>query len=454
MSFYLAPREFLSAPLPALPRLLTALSEWGAILIVACFLPLRFSKKATVFLLPLLLLGQVLLRSFGSYDRGDAQMYFWFSIGMTVNLCYMYLCLLLLSKGRTSSLFFYWALAFLMAETSSSLGWQVARLLEKPSLGSPSGAFLSLFPMGLVLAGCYFILHEYKEVLPSFQGPSLTILAVLISTLTFLASNVNVLRSPLWKKLSLDVIYYMVGLIRTLVDLGGLLSFYLLLKSLKEKQMERGMAALNRVMELQYQQYLEFREMTSYVSGQYHDLKHQVAALRTCLSPEEVAHYLDGLEETLNHYGLYCDTGNAVLDTILLQKLLYCRQHGISLGYDCQGSSLFCLRTQDLCSLFGNLLDNAIEHVLTFPEEEERQILIEVGERQRFLFIRVENRSYLNLVPSPTLPETSKEDRENHGIGGKFLSSTIKSYHGTMKVMAKDGWFTVSILIPMDEVNT
>ena len=67
------------------------------------------------------------------------------------------------------------------------------------------------------------------------------------------------------------------------------------------------------------------------------------------------------MEQEIRSYEAQNKTGNEVLDTILTSKSLYCQQHGITLTCVADGAALDFMDTMDLCSLFGNALDNAIE---------------------------------------------------------------------------------------------
>ena len=53
-------------------------------------------------------------------------------------------------------------------------------------------------------------------------------------------------------------------------------------------------------------------------------------------------------------------TGNGVLDTILTRKNQYCAAHNINFTCLVGGKLLNFLETRDICSIFGNALDNTL----------------------------------------------------------------------------------------------
>lgn len=90
------------------------------------------------------------------------------------------------------------------------------------------------------------------------------------------------------------------------------------------------------------------------------------------------------MEQEIRSYEAQNKTGNEVLDTILTSKSLYCQQHGITLTCVADGAALDFMDTMDLCSLFGNALDNAIESVEKLPDSEQRLIHLVVARQKSF----------------------------------------------------------------------
>lgn len=439
--------QLFSYPLPGIPRFLTALTEWGACAIIIMSLRCRLSKRTTMLWLLGILPVQILLRCLGSYEAGPFQQAI-FILGMVVNLGFMFLCIGGLSKEPAQVVCFWWAAAFLLAEFTASLSWHICgSFLLEPSMLSLSGALLSLCPV-IVCNGLVFYQlskHKYAE---SECTWNLVGAALSVVILTFVASNAVVFGHSFWDSTSPPALLTSVSLIRTVVDLTGITFFWLILKNQREKQMGQEMVAINGIIDLQYQQYLDFRERSAYIARQCHDLKHHVDALRKICTVEERETYLTDLEDSISRYGFFCNTGSPVLDMILTQKMLRCQQLDIQLGYSADAKRLDILKPIDLCTLFGNLLDNAIECVQDIVEKERRQILVTVEFRNRFLYISVENCCDKEIARQVTLPETTKEDQRNHGYGGKSIAYTVEKYDGTFQIQSADGWFTASILIP------
>ena len=98
------------------------------------------------------------------------------------------------------------------------------------------------------------------------------------------------------------------------------------------------------------------------MNRKYHDLKHQIALLRS-QGNEERNGVLDQMESEIQSYEALNVTGNKVLDTVLTSKSLHCQSQGIQMTCVADGHALDFLSAMDISSLFGNALDNAIESV-------------------------------------------------------------------------------------------
>ena len=431
-----------SAVLPAIPRVLTALCEWYGCVMFLLPMKKRFSPAVTALLLALALPVQMGLQYAASLLNTSA---LGFYLGMSANVGFMFLTMLCCCEMERNGCLVWTMFAFSTAEFLASLHWQIVGGLWQQTLLFSAGSLL----LALVLFGASTI---SSEVMIRASDPSskrypgiVTLTVVAITLLQFVGSNVipNIMpwQETRWLRFSF-------GLTRTLVDAVGITILFLFAKIQEEHAQRREMDALAQIMHMQYQQHLDFMETSAYISRQCHDLKHQVAAFRSACTSEEQESYLRELEAMIARYNFYCNTGNKVLDSILTQKAIYCGQHDIRLSYETDGSALEGLPVRALCVLFGNLLDNAIEAVSEVRESENRQIFLEVFEKADFRMIQVEN--YCEKMPALEngLPKTTKPDKSMHGYGLKSVQYTVQQHGGTLRCTWEDGWFIAKILIP------
>lgn len=192
------------------------------------------------------------------------------------------------------------------------------------------------------------------------------------------------------------------------------------------------------------------RENISYMNQKVHDLKHHIQAMRSA-DQAEIDLYLTELEGSVRIHESIVHTGSAVLDTILTEKSLYCKDHGITISCMADGSQMEFMNTVDLYAVLGNALDNAVEEVAKFPEKEKRQIDVCIYRKQQFLAMHVTNPMEGQLVYEEGLPVTTKGSRLVHGFGLRSIRYILKKYDGFLTIQEEDGCFSLLMLIPIPQ---
>lgn len=144
-------------------------------------------------------------------------------------------------------------------------------------------------------------------------------------------------------------------------------------------------------------------------------------------------------------------TGNDVLDTILTEKSLACKENDIVVSCVADGKGLEFLHPIDLYTIFGNAMDNAIECVKNSPKQEKRQIDVLIHRQHQFLIVQIMNPVEEELEFEDNLPVTTKHDKAYHGYGLRSIKNSVKKYNGVFQVKIKDGCFCLKILFPIKE---
>ena len=220
---------------------------------------------------------------------------------------------------------------------------------------------------------------SHREYISAGTDSQLSVFAV--SNMSFTNGN-----TPFSGRYSFEI-----GNIRTLVDLGGIAILYAHLIQCRELRVRKELESVQNVLQNQYVQYKQSRESIELINYKYHDLKHQIAFLRSEDDPKKREEYLNRMEDEIRQYETQNKTGNKVLDTVLTTKSLYCAKHGITFTCVADGTLLDFMDVMDICSIFGNALDNAIECELKIPDKEKRLVHVTVSKQKNFLLLRFEN---------------------------------------------------------------
>ncbi len=177
-----------------------------------------------------------------------------------------------------------------------------------------------------------------------------------------------------------------------------------------------------------------------------HDIKHQANVLRK--GGDEAKKVLDNLDDAVTNYDAVLLTENQTLNIILNEKWLYCQKHSIRLSTIVDPNALNQLETIELYSLFGNLLDNAIEAVIKIKEKGKRTISLNVTHTKGVSSIDIRNYFTGEMKVRDDGPMTSKKDSFNHGYGTKSIRDIVEKHNGDYSSQIEKDIFIVKIVIP------
>ena len=181
-----------------------------------------------------------------------------------------------------------------------------------------------------------------------------------------------------------------------------------------------------------------------------HDMKNHlgvIAGLNKTKQYEELSNYLDGLYGEIERADdLILIPSNIALSVILNNKRVLAKEKLVDFRYSIQGG---CppLSDIELCSLLGNVIDNAIEASVKLPEEE-RWIELKLQELESGWRLRCRNPFLEKPKRANKRWLTSKNQKDEHGIGTITMESITKLYKGTIDYHISDHVFLVAIFIP------
>ena len=350
---------------------------------------------------------------------------------------------------------YYTVRAFMFGEFAASLEWQLF-YYGLTALGIPLRMWFNVTLLVVVHSVTFYIFLVLEQRYGSRER-SLIITdrefrtALMIALATYALSNVSYVlkNTPFSSQFTMEIFT-----MHTLADLGGVAFLFGYHMILQDHHSRAEAANLQKVLDEQLLHYQISKDTIDLVNRKYHDLKHQIAYLKSGITEEEKLSMLDEMEEEIRTYEHQNRTGNQVVDTILMEKSLLCEKLSITLHVIADGTAMDFLSTVEICSLLGNALDNAIEAVRDLPDPGQRQIRLYIERRRNFLRLLEENRfdgTTRQISPDTGLPETTKEDRENHGYGLCSMENIAESHDGSMYIDEKEGWFRLQILIPFPQ---
>ncbi|MFA4038213.1 ATP-binding protein [Clostridioides difficile] len=105
----------------------------------------------------------------------------------------------------------------------------------------------------------------------------------------------------------------------------------------------------------------------------------------------------------------------------------------------------------DICHIFSNILDNAIE-ACNKIDSGNRVICVKGDVMQNFYLIRVENTKMNKIITKNGDILTDKKG-SLHGLGIKSVKNSVNKYGGNVVIEYDDKKFVVKIAIPLRNVK-
>ena len=193
----------------------------------------------------------------------------------------------------------------------------------------------------------------------------------------------------------------------------------------------------------------EVENVYNTMRGWRHDYHNHMQTLKAYLSMnqlKEMSEYLDHLEEDLDSIDIAIKTGNTSVNAILSSKVSIAQRNAINVN--CKATVPAKLKISDvhLCTIIGNLLDNAIESCQKV-EPDKRFIRIYIGLFKEQLYISVTNST--NQTQRKKLTELITSKKGEHGFGLRRIDKIVDQYDGYLNRKNEPGVFATEIMLPL-----
>lgn len=201
----------------------------------------------------------------------------------------------------------------------------------------------------------------------------------------------------------------------------------------------------NEQSKLQYNYYQKLIEKEQSLKEFKHNYKNQLIILNTYLEKQDLVSaksYLDKSFEFLNEISSV-QTGNYILDALVSDK----KQSADDIDIQIKGIiTAEFIDPIDICTIFGNALDNAIEACKQI-KDRNKVIKINLKETENTVHICISNPVYKPVRIVNNNISTTKEDKSNHGFGLYSINKCVRKYNGNLNLECKDNVFSLSALL-------
>lgn len=184
----------------------------------------------------------------------------------------------------------------------------------------------------------------------------------------------------------------------------------------------------------------------------HHDMKNHLLAIQelaregACGSIET---YIQKLMAQSSGYEKRVRTGSELLDGLLGQKLREAEEAQITWSVALDFRPAAFVSDMDLCTIFGNAMDNALEACGKVEPPGERFLRLRSDVAAGCLFITLQN-SYAGTVKfRGGVPVTTKQCANLHGFGVSNIRRAMEPYGGEVRMETEQQVFTLTLIFPL-----
>lgn len=342
--------------------------------------------------------------------------------------------LILAYKGSFWSCLFSGILAYCIQhisyQTHTIIDILTGRILPQWAL-----ALIDWALFALILAGIWIFMIQKmkKDEVFVVNSKSQLLLSALVLVITVFISFFGVIYSDGDSMILIIMLFSIISC---------LFGIFLSTSLLKIKKDETELMLLRHLVHAGKHQYELSKENIELINVKCHDLRHQLLVLKEKVDEEE----LSKITQAIDIYDNTFKTGNNVLDVVLTEKGLICKERGIRLTCMLDGETLSKMKSSDIYSLFGNAIENAIESVEAL-EEDKRSISISEMKRLGFSIIRIEN-FYTGSIEFENGMPITKKSKDYHGFGVKSIKMISEKYGGESQISLSGDIFRLDIILP------
>ena len=294
--------------------------------------------------------------------------------------------------------------------------------------------YFSLVSRKFTAKNCRFQPQEYAFLIL----PNIAILSISITLQMLVISVEDEIMVVIFDKVPATMFWIPLICVLLLgVNVSSVILFQKLLQ-LGEEKRKRNLLE-NQVTQMQ-REIEEIQDIYADMRGLRHDMRSHLESIAAVIGRtagkdrEELDSYIGQMEKTVSRLDFAYRTGNPITDVIIHQKKQEAEKQQITFEADFTYPDKQQIDVYDIGIVLNNTLENAIE--ASSKAEGKKSISLRSYMKGNLFFIEVENDFCGELVidGETGLPVSSKEDRQNHGLGIENIQRCAKKYMGDIDI--------------------
>ena len=214
------------------------------------------------------------------------------------------------------------------------------------------------------------------------------------------------------------------------------------LERLREKQLTE---EKNEFLEQDYQRIMAWSREKNRI---LHDIRNHFLVLEGLLKNKQTDRaisYIQEIRKSELEADHYIQTDNVVVNALLSEKVSLAKKYNIKVQLSVSNLHESFVSDRDWCVILANLFDNAIEAASQVMVN--REIIIKIEEVAYGMVLTMRNTFQGELLDVDGNLVTTKENKEEHGLGFQNVKYAVSKYNGIIQRRAYNNIFQVSVVL-------
>lgn len=205
-----------------------------------------------------------------------------------------------------------------------------------------------------------------------------------------------------------------------------------------------------RLLDQQRLYYQTLIDKEQYTKRFRHDINNHIYCMQHLCEQgmyNDLMEYLNDMQKYTSELNLDIQTGNNIANIIVNELYIKHKEDNILINWKGLLPETLRISSMDLCTIFSNLVTNAIEAVKNIDTDEIKVIDVEIKTLTTNLVVLVRNpvKEKINIINNGLV--TTKKNKDQHGLGSLNVERAVRKYRGDIKYSCSENVFTVNIVL-------
>ena len=254
-----------------------------------------------------------------------------------------------------------------------------------------------------------------------------------------------------WTGERLDLISNPFILVAVVLSIAAdILMYRALMQNTRTQELTQKLTDMQHEMDMQLQYYDGLADKMQEIREYRHDINNLIevteALLRSKTTSEDGRMLLEELKEKTAGAKMPVFSGNPTVNAILYHKQQAAKTLGVEFRVNMSVGEDFTFERSDICSIFANLLDNAIRGA---ARTENGFTEVSASKSMGLMSIEVRNSTSKELNSEKNRPASDKSEPQKHGLGLEIVGNIAEKYDGKFVLASENGVARAAVTLPL-----